>query len=34
MLYADFQNKKLSSLGFGAMRLPTTEDGNIDEAQV
>lgn len=34
MLYADFQNKKLSLLGFGAMRLPTTEDGNIDEAQV
>lgn len=34
MIYCDFQNKKLSLLGFGAMRLPTSEDGNIDEAQV
>lgn len=30
MKYFDFQGKKLSSLGFGAMRLPTDADGNID----
>ena len=34
MLYRDFQNKKLSLLGFGAMRLPTLADGSVDEAQV
>lgn len=34
MIYSDFQNKKLSLLGFGAMRLPTDSDGNIDESQV
>lgn len=34
MIYSDFQNKKLSLLGFGAMRLPTDNDGNIDESQV
>lgn len=34
MIYCDFQDKKLSLLGFGAMRLPTCEDENIDEAQV
>ena len=34
MVYRDFQNKSLSLLGFGMMRLPTTSDGNIDEAQV
>ena len=27
----DFQNKSLPFLGLGAMRLPTTEDGSIDE---
>ena len=32
MIYKDFQDKKLSLLGFGAMRLPTKEDGTIDEA--
>ncbi|MBQ3215591.1 MAG: aldo/keto reductase [Oscillospiraceae bacterium] len=34
MIYADFQGKKLPKLGFGAMRLPTTADGQVDEAQV
>ena len=33
MIYCDFQNKQLSQLGFGAMRLPTV-DGAIDEQQV
>lgn len=34
MIYTDFQGKKLSMLGFGTMRLPTLENGVIDEAQV
>ena len=34
MIYSDFQQEKLSLLGFGAMRLPCLEDGSIDEAQV
>ena len=34
MIYNDFQGKKLSALGFGAMRLPTLSDGSVDEAQV
>lgn len=34
MIYSDFQDKKLSLLGFGAMRLPTREDGSVDEALV
>ncbi len=35
MLYQTFKNKKLSRLGFGAMRLPLMEDGKrVDEAQV
>lgn len=34
MIYSNFQNKKLSMLGFGTMRLPTTADGSIDEALV
>ena len=34
MIYSDFQDKHLSLLGFGAMRLPTLSDGTIDEAQV
>ena len=29
MIYSSFQNKQLSLLGFGAMRLPT-KDGQID----
>ena len=31
MLYSDFQDLKLSRLGFGTMRLPQREDGSIDE---
>ena len=34
MIYRDFQDKKLSLLGFGTMRLPTAPDGSIDEEQV
>ena len=34
MIYRDFQDKKLSLLGFGTMRLPLCADGSIDEAQV
>lgn len=34
MIYRDFQDKKLSALGFGTMRLPTGPDGSIDEEQV
>ena len=34
MIYSDFQDKQLSLLGFGTMRLPTLSDGSIDEAQV
>jgi predicted aldo/keto reductase-like oxidoreductase len=33
MIYVDFQDKKLSLLGFGTMRLPLNADGTIDEAQ-
>lgn len=32
MIYKDFQDKKLSLLGFGTMRLPQNEDGTINEA--
>lgn len=34
MIYHNFQDKKLSLLGFGTMRLPVDADGVIDEAQV
>lgn len=34
MIYNDFQDMKLSMLGFGMMRLPLHEDKTIDEAQV
>ena len=34
MISRDFQNLKLSALGFGMMRLPLREDKSIDEAQV
>lgn len=34
MINSDFRGKKLSLLGFGTMRLPTSADGSIDEAQV
>lgn len=27
MIYQDFQDKKLSALGFGGMRLPTIGEG-------
>ena len=33
MRYSDFQDKKLSQLGFGAMRLPEA-DGKVDKATV
>ena len=32
MIYRDFNGISLSMLGFGTMRLPTKEDGSIDEA--
>ena len=34
MIYRKFQDKELSLLGFGTMRLPTLPDGRIDEPQV
>ena len=34
MRYHNFQDIKLSSLGFGMMRLPCVDGGTIDEAQV
>ena len=34
MIYTTFQEKQLSLLGFGTMRLPVLSDGSIDEAQV
>ena len=35
MIYSDFQNEKISLLGFGAMRLPLLPDGKtIDEVAV
>ncbi len=34
MIYKEFQNIKLSELGFGAMRLPVLENGKIDEEQL
>lgn len=36
MIYSDFQDKKLSLLGFGTMRLPLCADGSgeVDEKQV
>ena len=34
MIFNEFQDKKLSLLGFGTMRFPLLEDGSIDEAQV
>ncbi len=34
MIYREFQDKKLSLLGFGTMRLPQNPDGSIDEPQV
>ena len=34
MFYNDFQNERLSALGFGAMRLPLLDDGCIDQAEL
>ncbi len=34
MIYRDFQDLKLSALGFGTMRLPLDPDNSIDEPQV
>ena len=34
MRYCEFQGKKLSALGFGAMRLPVDKTGKIDEVQM
>ena len=34
MIFSDFKEKSLSLLGFGAMRLPTLENGAVDEPQV
>ncbi len=34
MYYNKFQDKELSALGLGCMRLPLLEDGQIDEEQV
>ena len=34
MIYKPFQDKKISLLGFGAMRLPQKADGTIDEEQL
>ncbi len=34
MLYKEFQEDKLSQLGFGTMRLPLLENGEIDETQL
>ena len=34
MIYSTFQEKQLSLLGFGTMRLPILSDGSIDEPQV
>ena len=34
MIYRDFKDKKLSLLGFGAMRLPQNADGSVNEELV
>ena len=34
MIYKGFQDKKLSNLGFGTMRLPLNADGSIDQPQL
>ena len=31
MIYRSFHGKQISALGLGAMRLPVTADGHIDE---
>ena len=32
MIFSEFQEKQLSRLGFGAMRLPVKSDGTVDES--
>ncbi len=34
MIFRSFQDKQLSALGFGTMRLPTQADGQIDEGRL
>ena len=34
MIYSNFAGKQLSLLGFGAMRLPVTAEGAVDEQTV
>lgn len=34
MIYREFKDKKISLMGFGAMRLPLLEDGTVDKVQV
>ena len=34
MIFAEFQDKKLSLLGFGTMRFPLLEDGSVDQKAV
>jgi predicted aldo/keto reductase-like oxidoreductase len=34
MIFSEFQDKRLPLLGFGAMRLPVTTEGIVDEQQV
>ncbi len=34
MIFSEFQDKRLPLLGFGAMRLPVTAEGIVDEQQV
>lgn len=34
MIYNQFQDLRLSSLGFGTMRLPLKKDGNIDQGEL
>ena len=34
MLFKQFQDLQLSSLGFGTMRLPLQSDGSIDQAEL
>lgn len=34
MIYTNFQNKNISKLAFGTMRLPVNEDNSVDQKQV
>ena len=33
MIYREFKDKRLSTLGFGAMHLPLADDGGINSKQ-